>query len=386
MARSTLEAVFGALGAGLQGYGMERRQRELDEERRRREAIGDSLKAAEMLASGRYGTEAQLRTSGGEAFRTAGQMAAGALAPTRGRVPSADELSNLGTASRRGAAPPMFEVGGQQLGVMRTAADEERLAENRQMQSQAMLALQQAERDKALGAQRMREIRAQTASAERIAGMRTDAAAGGGAGARTSRGSIQRDVLPTVSRTAQEFPKFTEQEILAMSPSAVWAATTAPLMMAEPSPASVIGAAGMNLLSGNMGSGKEQQYAQMLAATADAAARIGEAVGVLTNQDIARYRAQVTPLPGDRDDVRLRKHENAVSWANYLSRLGQVAASGRQLTPDEIQQLKDEAQSIGGNTDERATFDTWERENPQRPNEDDRSYVARFRTSIGMRR
>jgi hypothetical protein len=139
MARSTLEAVFGALGAGLQGYGADRRQRNLDEERRRREALGDSLTAADMLASGRFGTEAQVMASSGNAFRTAGQLASGAMAPTGKRVlPSAEEMSNLGASSRRGAAPPVFEVGGQRLGLLRTAADEEREAANRQIQNRAV--------------------------------------------------------------------------------------------------------------------------------------------------------------------------------------------------------------------------------------------------------
>lgn len=141
MARNTLEAVFGALGAGLTGYGRERQQRTEDEERRKREALQESLTAANMLASGRFGTEAQLQASGGQAFRTAGQLAAGALpmggAPRR-VIPTADDLSNLGTASRRGPAPAMFEVGGQRLGVMRTAADEAREEANRQMQSRAL--------------------------------------------------------------------------------------------------------------------------------------------------------------------------------------------------------------------------------------------------------
>lgn len=141
MARSTLEAVFGTLGAGLTGFGRERRQRTEDEERRRKEALQESLTAANMLASGRFGTEAQLQASGGQAFRTAGQLAAGAMPSAPRRVlPSADDLSNLGTAARRGPTPAMFDVGGQRLGVMRTEADEVRESMNRQMQSRALQA------------------------------------------------------------------------------------------------------------------------------------------------------------------------------------------------------------------------------------------------------
>ena len=108
-----------------------------------------------MLASGRFGTEAQLQASGGQAFRTAGQLAAGAMPMAARRIgtqrviPTADELSNLGTAARRGATPPMFEVGGQRLGVLQTEADEARESVNRQMQSRAL----QAETERATRAQ-----------------------------------------------------------------------------------------------------------------------------------------------------------------------------------------------------------------------------------------
>lgn len=141
MARKTLEAVFGALGAGLTGYGREQATRIEREEQQKRTQLADALTAANMLASGRFGTEAQLKQSGGQAFRTAGQLAAGALPMGGGAprvIPTADDLSNLGTAQRRGPAPAMFDVGGQRLGVMRTEADEGREAANRAMQSLAL--------------------------------------------------------------------------------------------------------------------------------------------------------------------------------------------------------------------------------------------------------
>lgn len=173
MRRNTLEAVFGALGAGLTGYGREKREQQEMEERRRREAMQESLTAANMLATGRFGTEAQLRESGGRAFQTAGQMALGALPGGGARrvLPTAEDVSNLGAASRRGAAPPMFEVGGQRLGVMRTQADEERAQSALGMQQAAVKREQDVadfergqkaieQRDIRLGQQRMREISA----------------------------------------------------------------------------------------------------------------------------------------------------------------------------------------------------------------------------------
>lgn len=187
MRRNTLEAVFGALGAGLTGYGRDKREQEEMEERRRREAMQESLTAANMLATGRFGTEAQLRESGGRAFQTAGQMALGDL-PGGGAkrvLPTAEDISNLGTASRRGAAPPMFDIGGQKLGVMRTAADEQREDALMKVQQAAMereqrLADEMAKfereqealkkRDERLGRQRMEQIGAQS----RAAGARTE--------------------------------------------------------------------------------------------------------------------------------------------------------------------------------------------------------------------
>jgi hypothetical protein len=241
----------------------------------------------------------------------------------------------------------------------------------------------QAERDKRLGAQRMTEIGAQTASAERIAGMRAD---GQGAGGRTSRGSVTRDILPTVVRNAKELASYTPNDIKSMSAAGIWAATTAPLLSADPTPMSVATAGAMNWASGRLGTGKEQLYAQMIASTADAAARIGEAVGVLTNQDVARYRAQVTPLPGDSDNVKVRKHDNAVSWSNFLSQLGQFAANPDAVTDTQREALRKRAAELGSGTDERVMFDTWARANPKNEGEDNRTYVARFRSEIGLRR
>ena len=54
MARNTLEAVFGALGAGLTGYGRERREREEAEEKRRRQALEETFKYADLQREGFY--------------------------------------------------------------------------------------------------------------------------------------------------------------------------------------------------------------------------------------------------------------------------------------------------------------------------------------------
>jgi len=50
----------------------------------------------------------------------------------------------------------------------------------------------------------------------------------------------------------------------------------------------------------------------------DAIARASE-VGVLTNQDIARYRTQVLFEPGDTDKLKQEKLNRAIAWGEWLA-------------------------------------------------------------------
>jgi hypothetical protein len=393
MARNTLEAVFGAVGAGLTGYGQSERQKREEEERRRRESFDRAINLDRLG----YQPEDQARL--GAQQRTQEAAALARSAPTgmpgfpgsavgraleaaatrppdiaRGRQLTVDGQTYVQPFSESRAGIRAQEATLQQAQEERTAArraaEEEREAK-RSLESQRRGFAQQAEQG-----------RLDRESRERIAGM-----TGTGAGGRTSRGMVARDILPTVARNAQVLSKISDADVLQMSPASVWGASTAPLMMTDPTKAvpTMVGA-GLNLVTGRMGSGQEQQYALMLGSVSDAAARIGEAVGVLTNQDVARYRAQVIPIPGDTDETRVQKHQNVVSWANFLSRLGQVAASGRELSAEEIDMWKAEAAQLGAGTDERVLLETWSRSNPQDPNERNRDYIARFRSSIGARR
>ena len=138
MARKALEAVFGALGSGLVGYGRDEKRRfdetqtEMDrEERRKRQELTDSLTAAEMMESGRWGSEAQLRERQGGAARTVLSAALGAVPSAAGRtnaVLPTDMATASGTLSR-GQNAPKVSVGGQDLRMLQTAEDERRLAQ-----------------------------------------------------------------------------------------------------------------------------------------------------------------------------------------------------------------------------------------------------------------
>jgi hypothetical protein len=259
-----------------------------------------------------------------------------------------------------------------QAGMAEEARTEQRLREREERGFAREL-----ERDRAADAARAALARAQMESSERIAGLREQ-------GARTrATGGIQQDILPTVIRNAQELRSITPQDIRAMSPAAVFGAAVAPMMLAEPSVGSLVGAGLANVTGRVLGSGKEQLYAQYIGSVGDAAARLAERIGVLTNQDIARYRAQVTPIIGDSDEVRLRKHENLVSWANYIAGLGQIAQSG-ELSSAQVEQLRRQAQQIGSGMDERTMFLTWQEQNPKLGTETNPQYVARFRRELGL--
>lgn len=88
MARNTLEAVFGALGAGLTGFGRERQQRQEDEQRRRREA---DLMRVQMLNMG-------FDPEGEATRRSQGLAQAGRIAQAAPATPFMPATSALGQA------------------------------------------------------------------------------------------------------------------------------------------------------------------------------------------------------------------------------------------------------------------------------------------------
>jgi hypothetical protein len=138
MARNALEAVFGALGGGLVGYGKDKQNRyaqEQDaidrEERRKRTELADVLKAAEMVQSGSYGTESQLQARQQRAGLTA--MQAALFAATAGKgppsaAPMPTDVARAVPQLRRGMDAPSVSIGGQNLRLLETETDRARIA------------------------------------------------------------------------------------------------------------------------------------------------------------------------------------------------------------------------------------------------------------------
>jgi hypothetical protein len=71
------------------------------------------------------------------------------------------------------------------------------------------------------------------------------------------------------------------------------------------------------LLNKTLVSPLDREYAQYARATADAVARASE-VGVLTNQDVARYQNQVAFVAGDDPETKRRKFDALKSWGSWL--------------------------------------------------------------------
>lgn len=168
----------------------------------------------------------------------------------------------------------------------------------------------------------------------------------------------------------------TPDEVRQLRPVGVYSAAQAPLLAADAKdPLTAVLAGGGNI----MANAREQAYAQYVASVSDAVARMSE-VGVLTNQDIARFRAQTLFLPGDSDEMKMRKYENLKSWADYI--VAARSAMNGEMTPEQAESLRQQAQQLGTNN-ERELFRSWAQRNPRQGNEDDADYVARFRESVG---
>jgi hypothetical protein len=250
------------------------------------------------------------------------------------------------------------------------------------------------ERDAALAAANAASRKLDRESAEKIAGMRISAGSGGTSS--RSRVGVDMPALPTVVRAADDVAKLTREQILGMDPSRVWGASMAPLLAAEPSLGNLVGAGAANLWANRGGlltgstSNLEPLYAQYIGGVSDAVARIGERVGVMTNQDIARYRALTTFLPGDSDEIKLRKWENLRDWANFLVEARQVAENPSEET---VARLRERVATLGAGASDGAVrqfettaFNAWADKNEPEEDESDEDYVARFNRDTGIGR
>lgn len=173
MARNTLEAVFGALGSGLVGYGRDQKRRYDEsqdaadrEERRKRQELADALQAAEMMESGRWGSEAQLRERTGGAARSTMAAALSGFNASRGGPSRPVVPTDVATAMptmQRGMNAPQVSVGGQDLRMLQTADDERRMAQAQGGMDRAANRADTAERDTRLHKFNLEESAARTA-------------------------------------------------------------------------------------------------------------------------------------------------------------------------------------------------------------------------------
>jgi hypothetical protein len=120
------------------------------------------------------------------------------------------------------------------------------------------------------------------------------------------------NVLPTISKANKTLGSWTDKELNKLSPEGVNAAMVANMSSTTPQ-----GIATSWLLNKTLVSSLDREYAQYARATADAVARASE-VGVLTNQDVARYQNQVAFVAGDDPATKRRKFDALKSWGLWL--------------------------------------------------------------------
>lgn len=121
------------------------------------------------------------------------------------------------------------------------------------------------------------------------------------------------DVLPTVVAASNAINKWGNNEIKSLNPARIAAQNAFTLN------GGLTGVLGSKFLSTVGGiTALDKQYLQYASAVADAVARASE-VGVLTNQDINRFRSQVSFDGGEKETEIAFKLGNLKSWASWLS-------------------------------------------------------------------
>jgi hypothetical protein len=136
------------------------------------------------------------------------------------------------------------------------------------------------------------------------------------------------DVLPTVIKASEAVNKWGEKEIKSLDPFLIATQSAATLE------GGTWGAVKSKALSKLGITDLDREYLQYSSAVADAVARASE-VGVLTNQDINRFRSQVS-FDGGENEAQIRfKLNNLKSWASWLanSKKNIDAADGDINTP-----------------------------------------------------
>ena len=150
-------------------------------------------------------------------------------------------------------------------------------------------------------------------------------------------------MLPTITAAAKDIGSWGEKEIKQLSPTAIAALNQASLQGG-------LSGVFLSTMASQMTSPLDRRYLQYAASVADAVARASE-VGVLTNQDINRFRNQVLFIGGEELGDKRFKVNNLKSWANWLSTNKGTLVSGEagrpslSLMPGETEE---EAQQLRG--------------------------------------
>jgi len=150
-------------------------------------------------------------------------------------------------------------------------------------------------------------------------------------------------VLPTIGEAAKAINSWGEKEIKQLSPTAIAALNQASLQGG-------LSGVFLSTMASQMTNPLDRRYLQYASSIADAVARASE-VGVLTNQDINRFRNQVLFIGGEELSDKRFKVDNLRKWANWLSTnkgtlvSGEAGRSSLSLMPGETEE---EAQQLRG--------------------------------------
>jgi hypothetical protein len=368
-----MTALRAALG-GVAGYGQDvaiRRERERLEAERARELARQEaadvrqreLDRIGMLDKG-YMTPEEAgaeRQAGGaalsRALASASGMLAGRGAPAFGQGIGAGD----GTAIVRGMGQvgpqQRATLGGQQFtrespvaAALRTqemAANRERMGEERKQAQARTEKQQQFEADKrALVAAGETPERAEAAlrmdakygdlfmspaqkadaalRARQVALAERQATTTGDSAKKAAALAAFQSTLPSLNTANERLQQMTPDYIKSLSGLKVMAAAKAPLLANKDDIFSFIGASLANMASDP----KAREYASFVRSVTDAVARASE-VGVLTNQDIARYQGQILFMAGDSAEDRMRKFTTLKQWSSWLANKGNEIASGK---------------------------------------------------------
>lgn len=162
-----------------------------------------------------------------------------------------------------------------------------------------------------------------------------------------------RGILPTITQAQQTMDSWSDKDLKKLSAEGVNAAMVA--NMASTSP---LGIAQAWLLNKTLVSPKDREYAQYSRAISDAVAR-GSEVGVLTNQDIARYQNQVSFVAGDDEATKRRKFNALKSWGTWLANNQNTIVQGNRRSATQMPGESDAEfkKRTGGGQSEQNRFD-----------------------------